>query len=249
MLASLSHFYLGRHFCHMGHIERGLEAAERALAYKLFPYQGSGGEPGSALATTIENRQFILHMSLLGPPPIGHNTPEALPAYLSSGRERFRESKLELIDSLHLLADCMYKVGTQQRSVELLFLAIEAVHLSTGVMSTSRVRAWRRGGQVAEGHHPYVEALTNLWCAVLQGQLAPDVSRSMEGLSQAISITMAKVLPRLSLTKLKELMGESEGRDGGRSSREDREGVGGLAGLERRAPDLCTASPPLNNPQ
>lgn len=52
----------------------------------------------------------------------------------------FKRPKLELADSLILKANGMFELGRQEKSLEHLYQALEAIHLSSALMQTSQVR-------------------------------------------------------------------------------------------------------------
>ena len=52
----------------------------------------------------------------------------------------FKRPKLELADSLILMANSMYELGRRQTSIEHLYLSLEAIHLSAAMMHCGLVR-------------------------------------------------------------------------------------------------------------
>lgn len=51
----------------------------------------------------------------------------------------FKRPKLELADALILKANCMYELGRREKSMEYLYQALEAIHLSAAMMHSSMV--------------------------------------------------------------------------------------------------------------
>lgn len=92
----------------------------------------------------------------------------------------FKRPKLELADALILKANCMYELGRRDSSVEYLYQAVEAVHLSAALMHCSMVRAGcRRCGSVQRS------ATRSASCA--RGTGRPGHSREVQLKRQAVA--------------------------------------------------------------
>ena len=55
-----------------------------------------------------------------------------------------KRPKLELADSLILMANSLYELGRRQASIDLLYLSLEAIHLSAAMMHSGMVGVWHR---------------------------------------------------------------------------------------------------------
>lgn len=110
----------------------------------------------------------------------------------------FKRPKLELADALILKANCMYELGRREQSVEYLYQALEAIHLSAAMMHSSMVGdgVWV-GAHVTGPEGPW--GLSHAWPCGMLFVLAswglcvcPDVRQRGWSCSKQLNLNIAR---------------------------------------------------------
>ena len=119
----------------------------------------------------------------------------------------FRRPKLELADALILRANCLYELGRRDSSIEHLYQALEATHLSAALMHSSMGSTVRCVvcSALPTGTLPHFIDRADPLC---MQDLVPEVLTHLESLSVHVGMTVAEVLTKMTTAHLAELMGE-----------------------------------------